>query len=276
MIKIGDFSKLSFLSVKTLRYYDEMGLLKPVQVDPFTGYRYYSASQLPRLNRILALKEMGLTLEQIRMLLENDMPVDQVIGILRRRQVELRQEVMENEAILRRVEARLRQFEQENIMPKNEVTIKSVPALWVASVRGVVPTYPDQGALWGKLEPVLQKYQVKPVGPCFTIDHDLEYRERDHDLEVCEPLSGEVQLEPPVQVRLLPAVETMASLIHEGPFSTLYLSYQEMLKWIENNGYQFIESNREIYVEINENPDPGEDCGKITEIQFPVKRIQTR
>jgi len=140
MIKIGDFSKLSLLSVKTLRYYDEMGLLKPVQVDRFTGYRYYSASQLPRLNRILALKEMGLTLEHIRMLLEKDLPADQVLGILRRRQVELQQEIQVSEAMLRRVEVRLRQFEQENYMPKNEVTIKSVPALWVASVRGVVPT----------------------------------------------------------------------------------------------------------------------------------------
>jgi DNA-binding transcriptional MerR regulator len=273
MIKIGDFSKLSLLSVKTLRYYDEMGLLKPVQVDRFTGYRFYSASQLPRLNRILALKEMGLTLEQIRMLLENDLPVEQLVGILRRRQVELRQEMRENEAMLQRVEARLRQFEQENTMPKNEVTIKSIPALWVASVRGIVPTYPEQYILWDQLEPLLQKAQVKPAGPCFTLDHDPEYHEKDHDLEVCEPLAGEARLEAPAQVRLLPAVESMASLIHEGPFSTLYQSYQDMLKWIETNGYQIVDCNREIYVEVRGQAGAGEDAGKVTEIQFPVKRV---
>lgn len=273
MIKIGDFSKLSLLSVKTLRYYDEMGLLKPVQVDRFTGYRYYSASQLPRLNRILALKEMGLTLEQIRMLLEKDLPADQVLGILRRRQVELQQEIQVNEAMLRRVEVRLRQFEQENYMPKNEVTIKSVPAFWVASVRGVVPTYPDQYILWNQLGPALQKAGVKPAGTCFTLDHDAEYRETDHDLEVCEPLSGEVHLEAPAQVRLLPAVECMASLIHEGPFSTLDQSYQEMIKWLESNGYQIVDCNREIYLEVTEEAGPGKDNGKLTEIQFPVNRI---
>ena len=87
MLKIGDFSKLSLVSVKALRYYDELGLLKPVQVDEFTGYRYYSTSQLTRLNRILALKDLGLALEQIAQLLDQDLTPDQVRGMLKLKQI---------------------------------------------------------------------------------------------------------------------------------------------------------------------------------------------
>ncbi len=97
MFKIGEFSRLTWVPVKTLRYYDELGLLKPVEVDPFTSYRYYSASQLPRLNRILVLKDLGLTLEQIRLILEEDLTAEQLRGMLYRRQAELRQQIEEGQ-----------------------------------------------------------------------------------------------------------------------------------------------------------------------------------
>jgi len=89
MFKIGEFSKLSQVTVKTLRYYDEIGLLKPAKVDRFTSYRYYSADQLPRLNRILALKDLGLSLAQVAQLLDGDLPPAQIRGMLRLKQAEL-------------------------------------------------------------------------------------------------------------------------------------------------------------------------------------------
>src|SRR5512136_1668041 len=126
MIKIGDFSKLSFVSVRTLRYYEEMGLLKPVEVDRFTGYRYYSVDQLPRLNRILALKDLGFALEQIAQMLDEGVPPAQLRGMLRMKQAEIRQQVGEEQARLVRVEARLRQIEQEGKMPTFEVVVKKI------------------------------------------------------------------------------------------------------------------------------------------------------
>jgi DNA-binding transcriptional MerR regulator len=114
MFKIGDFSKLSQVTVKTLRYYDELGLLKPVEVDRFTGYRYYSADQLPRLNRILALKDLGLSLEQIATLFaaRDKLTVEQMRGMLRLKQAEAQERVREEQDRLARVEARLRQIEE--------------------------------------------------------------------------------------------------------------------------------------------------------------------
>ncbi len=274
MLKIGELSKLSRLPIKTLRYYDELGLFKPSRVDPVNNYRYYSADQLTRLNRILALKELGLTLEQIRLLLEKDLPASQVVGMLRRRQVELLQEINDHQSMLEKIEIRLSQFEQEGMMSEIEVVIKSVPALWIASVRGVVPTYPDQGSLWGQLMQVMEKESVKFNNPCFTIDHDDDYKEVNHDLEVCFPLDGEVKLPAPAVVRQLPAVAEMASLIHHGPFNTLYLSYQEMIKWLDTRGYQIVGPGREIYVYCGEGESRQDDPSYVTEIQFPVQRVK--
>ena len=127
MIKIGDFSRLSQVSVKTLRYYDEVGLLKPVEVDRFTGYRYYSFDQLPRLNRVLALKDLGFSLEQIAQALDEGLTPDQLRGMLRLKRAEIQQRVEEEQERLARVEARLRQIEQEAMMSNYDVVIKKVP-----------------------------------------------------------------------------------------------------------------------------------------------------
>jgi DNA-binding transcriptional MerR regulator len=272
MIKIGDFSKLSQLTVKTLRYYDELGLLKPVRVDPFSGYRYYSAEQLPRLQRIMALKDLGLSLQQIGMLLDGDLPAAQVMGMLRRRQVELRLQISESEVTLAHIESRLRQFEQENSMPDKEVVIKSVPAMWIVSVRGTVPTYPAQGSLWMELEKKLHLTGLVTTGPCFTIDHDLEHKESDHDLEVCYAIEEPGEITAPAAMRQLPAVDKMASLIHHGPFNALYQSYNEMLKWLDANAYQIIGPGREIYISTGSGPVHQDDPSYVTEIQFPVQK----
>src|SRR5512136_1663207 len=137
MLKIGDLSKLSRVSVKTLRYYDEVGLLRPAQVDRFTGYRYYSFDQLPRLNRILALRDLGVSLEQIAQLLSEDLPAAQLRGMLRLRRAELSQHVQDEMDQLARVEARLTQIEQEGKMPSYDVVIKKVEPQLVAGVRDV-------------------------------------------------------------------------------------------------------------------------------------------
>ena len=153
MLKISDFSKLSLVSVKALRYYDERGLLKPARVDPSTGYRFYSASQLTRLNRILAMKDMGLDLSQIALLLDQEPTPHQIRGMLRLKQVELHQQLEEGQARLARIEAWLQAFEQEATMPEYDVVIKSVVALRVAQARGVAPKMeqPELGSILGRL-----------------------------------------------------------------------------------------------------------------------------
>ena len=273
MFKIGDFSRLSQLSVKTLRYYDELGLLKPVSVDRFTGYRFYSADQLPRLNRILALKDLGLSLEQIATLLDDDLPAAQIRGMLRLKQTEMRERMRDEQARLARVEARLRQIEQGGKMPTYEVVIKKVPAQRVASIRDIIPTYNQQQQLWEESDAFLKQQRIQPTGPCFTLYHDAEYKERDVDAEMCEPVDAAARGgNARVKIYDLPAVETMAVVVHKGAFNALSQAYNALMQWIQQNGYQICGPTREIYIETGE-PVRQDDPSYVAEIQVPVEKI---
>ena len=268
MIRIGLFSKLSQVPVKTLRYYNEIGLLEPAEIDSFTGYRYYSVTQLPRLNRILALKDLGLSLNQIARLLTEELPVEQLRGMLRLKQVEIQQQMQQEKEKLDRVAARLRQIEQENKMSNYDVVIKKVEPQRIASVRDVIPSYPEQGHLWQDLETVMVQNQIKSTGPCLTLYHSDEPK---IDAEVCEPVAEGVSLpqNPQVQIRELPGTE-VAAVIHHGPFNTLSESYEAVLKWIEANGYQINGPCREIYLQPPAEMGSQTDPDTVTEVQFPV------
>lgn len=278
MFKISDFSKLSQVSVKALRYYDELGLLKPAQIDRFTGYRYYSMDQLPRLNRILALKDLGLSLQQIGQLLNEELPPDQLRGMLKLKRAELEQEADQVRMRLERVEARLRQIEQEGKMPtydvviEYDVVIKTTPPQLVASIRDVVPTPPEQGGLWGELGVYLGRHKATSTGPCLTIYHDPEYKERDWDLEVCEPLAASVPGNERVHVYELPVVQTMACVVHHGPFVTINEAYQALFQWAQANGYRIAGPCREVYLRTAEHGSQT-DANTVTEIQFPVEKM---
>src|SRR5512140_96213 len=238
MIRIGDFSKLSLVSVKTLRYYDELGLLKPVQVDPFTGYRLYAIHQLPRLHRILALKDLGFSLEEIGQLLSEDLSPEQLRGMLRLRRAEARQKVQEEAERLDRVEARLRQIEQEDCMSTYEVVIKRIEPQRVAALRSVVPTPPEQGALWEELGGYLASQHARCIEPCSTVYYDDDYKERDWDLEVCQPFDGSIKETGRIKIKTLPLVESMACAIHHGPFTSIGEAYTAIMKWVDANGYR--------------------------------------
>lgn len=270
MIRIGDFSRLSRVSVKTLRYYDEVDLLKPLEVDRFTGYRYYSFDQLPHLNRILALRDLGFSLEQIGQLLSDSVSPEQMRGMLKLRQAEIQQKVEEEGARLERVEARLRHIEQEESMSNYDVVIKKVESLKVASIRDVVPTPPEQGSLWHELGGYLAKNRIHSTGsPCLTLYYDEEHKEREWDLEVCEPIKGDLPKSDRVKVRILPPVETMACTVHHGPLVTINQSYEALMKWIDGNGYHINGPGREVYLSVAKNGSQT-DPNTVTEVQFPV------
>lgn len=274
MLRIGEFSRLGRVSVKALRYYDEMGLLRPASVDRFTGYRYYTAEQLHQLARILALKDLGLSLEQIAQLQRQGLPVEELRGMLRLKQAEIQQQLDEEQARLDRIVARLKQIEQEGIMPAYEVIVKDVPAIRVASVRGVVADYGDQARLWDEVVSYLDRHNLTSTSPCFTVYYDDEYREHEVDLEVCQPVEASLGSEGRVVVRDLPAVPHMASLVHRGPYAGLNTAYQALMGWITSNGYRIAGPNREVYV--RNRADHGvEPADLLTEIQFPVTKTAT-
>ncbi len=273
MIRIGDFSKLSRVSIKALRFYDEMGLLKPVEVDRFTGYRYYEFDQLPRLYRILALKDLGFSLEEIGRLLEGELSTEQMRGMLKLREAEIRQRVEEEAERLERVALWLRQIEQEDSMSRYDVVIKKIEPTRVASVRGMVPTPPDQRSLWDELMDYLQQKSVRMIGPPMAIYHDPEFKEQDWDIEVVMPIGEEIPASGRVNIYGLPGVEKMACVVHTGPFATILEAYDALGKWIDQNGYQIVGPGRELNLRLPERLGDQNDPNTVNEIQLPVEKV---
>jgi len=269
MLKIGDFSRLSRVSVKALRYYDEIGLLKPVEVDRFTGYRYYSADQLPRLNRIVTLKDLGLSLEEVSQLLDESLTADRTMAILRGKQTEIEQRLLDGQGQLAKLEEWLKTVEKEVKMPAYEVVIKKVDRQTVVSVRDVIPTYGDVGQLFGEVFGYLGSQGVNPIGPPLAIYHDGEYREQDVDAEVAVPVAGKVPGNKRVKYQELPAVAQMACAIHKGDYGGIGQAYNAVMSWVDKNGYRVTDCNREVYLQ---GPGQGDPASYVTEIQFPVEK----
>jgi DNA-binding transcriptional MerR regulator/predicted transcriptional regulator YdeE len=277
MFKIGEFSKLVQVPVATLRYYDQVGLLKPVEVDRFTGYRYYSASQLPRLHRILALKGLGFSLEQIGLALAEGIPPEQMRGMLRLRHAQISQQLAGMRSQLVEVEARLHQIEREDTLSAYDVILKQVEPLLVASVRALLPMRNAVGALFGEVYEALGSYVGEALGPhavepgqTLVLWYDNEYKERDFDGAAAFVLRCPAPENGRMRVHELPAA-TMAATIHHGSYNTIGEAHEAILQWIEANAYQIVGPDREVYL-YNTPPIRLDDPAYITEIQYPVEK----
>jgi DNA-binding transcriptional MerR regulator/effector-binding domain-containing protein len=272
MIKIGDFARLSQISVVTLRYYDEMDLLKPVKVDAFTGYRFYSSDQLPRLNRILALKDLGFSLDQIKLMLADGLSLEQLRSMLTQQRSEVRRRLADEQDRLVRIEARLRQIEMENKMSNYDVVIKTVPAMLVASRRVTIPTN-DQvpnylGPAYMETYDYVQKQGARDVGPCFALWHSPADVYENEDAEAIVPIDRPLAGTDRVKVYELPLTQ-VASVVHQGNFEDFTQGHAALLEWIDANGYKIVGPYREIYIQH----DKGNLSDSTTEIQFPVEKV---
>ena len=272
MIKIGNFARLSQVSVVTLRYYDEMGLLKPVRVDRFTGYRFYSADQLPRLNRILALKDLGFSLEQIRLILADGLTSEQLRGMLTLQREEVEKRLADEQERLRRIESRLRQIELENRMPNYDVLIKNSAAMLVASRRVTIPTN-DQvpqylNMAYQEVYDYVQEQGAKESGPHFTLWHSPSDVYENEDVEAIVPIDRPLKGTDRVKVYELPSTQ-VAAVVHQGNFQDFTQGHAAILEWIDANGYRIAGPYREIYIKH----DMGDLSDSTTEVQFAIEKL---
>ena len=275
MLKIGVFAQVSRISVKMLRHYDEMELLKPVFVDDFSGYRYYALEQLPRAHRIIALKDLGFSLDQIALLLNQKLPPEQLRRMLRQRQEDLSQRVREEQARLERVEARLQQIEQEGKMSDYEVVLKKIEPMLIAGISEVVPEGEQVTPVYYRIFTELFQYAgeqgIDTDGRQLSVDTSLDSGWKVNDAEVT--IEAAVRLDRPypeterVHVHTLPAVETMACTVHHGDYDLLGQAYEALLRWTEANGYEVDGTNRHLYLQTGVTADDN-----ITEVQFPVEK----
>jgi DNA-binding transcriptional MerR regulator/effector-binding domain-containing protein len=243
MFRIGDFSRLARVTIKTLHHYDEAGLLQPLHVDRQSGYRYYDASQLPTLHRILLLKDLGFALEQIRELLHADS--ESLATMLEQRQRELADTIAADQSRLRRLEALRSALEQPGSAAQSSVLLRELPAIEVYAVRQRVPHFgaPMQ-ALFEEAEAVVAAAQARSPASPFTIFHDPDYREQDVDVEVCIPVKRGVAK---LHTHVLPPCAASVSLTYRGPYEQTPLAYSQLLEWMSRSGMRLAGSLREVY-----------------------------
>ncbi len=269
MLKIGEFPKLSRISVRMLRHYDEIGLLKLAETDRFTEYRYYREDQLPAAGRIKALREMGFSLADITGILAVWEDRDRLERFFSARKRELEALLQDTERKLTLLDAARTRLGKEESM-KYDVTVKSIPERYAATVRLTVPRYEDEGRLWGILMQETVRMALKEADPCLCAVTflDGEYKEENVELMVWKTVKGSYPDTEHVRFCTLPA-ETAACCTFKGSYALITEVYAAVVQWIEANGYEPAGPMFNIYhVSPHETQDPE---AFVTEVCWPVK-----
>ncbi len=271
MFKIGDFSKVCQVSIKSLRHWDRIGLLQPAYTDPQTGYRYYHIDQLEQVNRIQALRGMGLSLKETARLLADDLTASEIRGMLRLKQAELRQQVEAGQTKLAQIETRLQQLE---LRPAYEAQLKVVEPQRVLALREITPDFRQLVDLILAVYAARDRVSDAAQSPVTGVFHDSGFDNADIDIELAFTAPTDKRQLPvndhrELKITHLPGVELMACTVHRGPWLDLPQGYMSLGRWIDDNGYQIIGPGREIFHHIG----PRTDETTITELQFPVEKL---
>ncbi|MER6914183.1 MerR family transcriptional regulator [Streptomyces sp. NPDC000594] len=275
MFTIGDFARHGRVSPRMLRHYDALGLLRPARTDPYSGYRYYTADQLSRLNRIIALKDLGLTLGQVGLILADRVTTEELRGMLILRRAELAETVARSAALLGQVEARLRTIESEGQMPTDEIVVKSVPAVRVAELSAEAASYSPEDIgpviepLYDRLCEGLAAAGVVPGGP--SIAYYEEARSPGGEGRVVVHAALTVGPDVPLReggdftVVDLPPIEEAATIVHRGPIENIVAAEQTLARWIAAGGHRSAGYSREVYLEA-----PDDRSAWVVELQEPL------
>jgi DNA-binding transcriptional MerR regulator len=273
MLSIGEFARLAQISPRMLRHYDEIGLLRPERIDPHSGYRLYAANQLSRLHRLLALRDLGFTLEQVgELLVGDDPPVEQLRGMLRLRRSQIEQHVADEQARLRRVEAHLRILEGSIVMSTLDVVVKTTDPVRIAERFGVAAGFGDHlKPLFEQLvREVLDHLAMSGAHPGIMV---AWYEEPDDDdgsvvLHVGFDVGDQSVSDGDgvgVAVVDLPSIK-VASVVHRGTMDDIESVYEGLVRWIDDSGFQLAGRSRELYHEWDDaRPDRS-----VTELQMPI------
>lgn len=271
MLKIGDFSKLSRISIRMLRHYDEIGLLVPKSTDSFTSYRYYSEEQLYIANRITELKNMGFSLATIGEILKN---YDNPMALAEYLSVKRAEVKAESEEVNRRLlllDTAIERLRKDDKAMNYNVTIKTLQERYVASIRQIIPSYEQEGILWEMMMRETAGLNMQVADPSYgmAIFHDEGYKESDVDVEIQMSVKGSYENTDHVVFKVVPAVE-FASAIFKGSYEQLTSVHRAVAKWIRDNGYEFNGAMFCIYhVSPAETKNPNE---LVTEVCYPVRK----
>ncbi|MBA9088083.1 DNA-binding transcriptional MerR regulator [Fontibacillus solani] len=271
IFKIGEFSKLTQVSIRMLRYYDETGLLKPARIDKFTGYRFYSVEQIAHLHKIIFLRDSGFSVSEIAVTLncwEDAFLTDQ----LKDKYLEIERAITREQERLKKIETALHDLTERKTWVHYDVSLKSIPSLQVLSLRKIIPDYFSEELLWKELTRFIEEegLNISQNSSSFAIYHDDEYKEANVDVEVCVVVNQSGISKDGFTFRQTEKVDTMAYTWVYGPFENIASGYLSFAHWLQqHNQYRMKGGNRQICHRgpwNEENPDR-----YLTEIQIPVE-----
>ena len=268
-LKIGEFSKLMQVTVKTLRHYEQLELLKPADVDQWTGYRYYSIEQMQRLSSIRELKNLGFSLEEIRLLYDEEYHEPSLS--------QLKTKIADCNIQIRNLLKRRQQLidmanSKKNIKTMEKFSIQSLPAIIVASHRRIIKQYSDLGKLCvNVIGPEMHRLGCKcsSAGYCFTIEHNKEYTPTDIDIEYCEQVEELGNDSEIIKFKQLKEVPKALCMKHYGPYDRFYESYTEAFRYLDEHGYRIADHPRTVYVDGAWNQEDPEKW--LSMIQIPIE-----
>lgn len=268
MFRIGEFSKLTQVSIRMLRYYDEMELLKPAETDKWTGHRLYSVEQIPYLNKIVYLRDSGLNVSEIALALRMD--DCSLLLQLDKKRAEIECAIQAEQEKLSKIALAKKEIRGGKSEIHYNICIKSIPSYQVLSLRKIVPTYYSEGDLWNELSSFASKQKIELVGNTFSIYYDTVYQERNVDIELCAPVKKVGKSVEPFQFRMTEPVSDMACTMVYGEFSNIKGAYLAFAKWLqENSKYKMADPMRQI---VHRGPWNENDPTKyLIEMQIPLK-----
>jgi DNA-binding transcriptional MerR regulator len=271
MFKIGDFSRIARVSARQLRFYDEIGLLVPAHADPQTGYRYYTVAQLPELNRILVLKDLGFSLEQVRDIVSRTVDPAELRNMLLLRRNDVEQTLAAEAQRLRQIETRITQLETDGALSADDVMVRAEPAYDILSLRRTVPSFQAARGLIGELRnqslPWLPRADLTLMG----VAHSPDFEADDIDVEFGWVLPAGSDLEPPagsaLRRRTLEAVPRMAVCVRVGLPEDAHLFTAKIGRFLAAGGEQLAGASREVFLKP---PNPERMHESVVEMQFAI------
>jgi DNA-binding transcriptional MerR regulator len=271
MFKIGEFSKLTQVSIRMLRYYDETGLLKPAEIDKFTNYRLYATEQIHTLNRIIFLRDLGFNVSEIAIALKH-WDDEFITKQLENKRLEIENAIKTEQERLSKIELAKKDIRQDKITININVSTKSIPSYQVFSLRRIVADYYAEGQLWKEMSVFADKNNVPISSDTFTIYHDMDYKEKDVDIEICVPVARMGENINGFVYRNTEPVPIMACTMVYGPFENIAGAFLAFAGWLqEHNQYKMTGQSRQIVHRgpwNEESPDT-----YLTEIQIPLEKM---
>lgn len=269
MFKIGDFSKLTKVSVRMLRYYDEVGLFNPAKIDDFTGYRYYSAKQISEISLIVSLRDMGFKVVDIAVF-TGEKSDDKLEEILKIKSEEVSNNIRTEEIRLEKINSVIKNMKKERVNMNYNVLLKSLPSYKVISLRDTIPTYGSEGMLWARLSEYIMTKNIPCSGISYATYHDEGHKDGEVDVEIVMGIEKIMKDENGFVFKETETVEQAASILVPGDYSNINGAYNFLANWIEENGYSMAGNPRQVAIKGPWNESSTEDY--LNEIQIPVRK----